>query len=407
MQNIHTYDFTNKRALVRVDFNVPLNKETMEITDDTRIRAAAPTIKMILEKGGSVVLMSHLGRPKNGPQDRFSLKNIVAHIAKVIGTDVKFGGDCIGKNAFEMSANLQAGEVMLLENVRFYKQETAGTEEFARQLSKHGDVYVNDAFGTAHRAHASTTVVAKFFPNDKMFGLLIEGEIISVDKVLNSTEKPVTAIVGGAKVSSKITIIKRLLNTVDNLIVGGGMAYTFVKAQGGKVGNSLVEDDYLDLAKEIIAESLEKNINLYIPIDSVIADAFSNEANISEVAINAIPDGWMGLDAGTQTKKDCAEIIRTSKVILWNGPMGVFEMENFQSGTKAVAEAIVEATSNGAFSLIGGGDSVAAINKFKLADKVSYVSTGGGAMLEYLEGKELPGIAAIKNSDYYLNGTFQ
>ena len=396
MQNIHTYNFQNKRALVRVDFNVPLNKETMKVTDDTRIRAAAPTIKLILEKGGSVVLMSHLGRPKNGPEERFSLKNIVDHVSKVLGVEVKFGGDCIGDDALKMSENLQAGEVMMLDNVRFYKQETAGSEEFAKQLAKHGNVYVNDAFGTAHRAHASTTVVAKFFPNDKMFGLLIEGEIISVDKVLNSNEKPLTAIVGGAKVSSKITIIERLLATVDNLIVGGGMAYTFVKSQGGKVGNSLVEDDYLEVAATIISQAKEKGVNLYIPVDSVIADAFSNEANISEVAIDAIPDGWMGLDAGTQTKKDCAEIIRSSKVILWNGPMGVFEMENFQAGTKTIAEAIVEATANGAFSLIGGGDSVAAINKFNLADKVSYVSTGGGAMLEYLEGKELPGIAAIK-----------
>lgn len=399
MQNIHTYNFQDKRALIRVDFNVPINKETLEITDDTRICAAAPTIKMILEKGGSVVLMSHMGRPKNGPEDRFSLKNIIAHFSKVIGVDVKFGGDCIGKEANEMSANLQAGEVMLLENLRFYKQETAGNEEFAKQLAKHGNVYVNDAFGTAHRAHASTTVVAKFFPNDKLFGLLIEGEIKSVDKVLNSTEKPLTAIVGGAKVSSKITIIERLLSTVDNLIVGGGMAYTFVKAQGGKVGNSLVEDDFLEVATKILREAQEKGVNLYIPVDSVIADTFSNEANIEEVSISEIPDGWMGLDAGTQTKKDCAEIIRKSKVILWNGPMGVFEMENFQSGTKTIAEAIVEATSNGAFSLIGGGDSVAAINKFNLADKVSYVSTGGGAMLEYLEGKELPGIAAIKRSN--------
>ena len=398
MQSIHTYDFTNKRALIRVDFNVPLNKETFVISDDTRIRAAASTIKMVLDKGGSVVLMSHMGRPKNGPEDRFSLKNIVAHISKVIGVEVKFGGDCIGKDAQEMSTNLKAGEVMLLDNLRFYKQETAGTEEFAKQLSKHGDVYVNDAFGTAHRAHASTTVVAKFFPNDKMFGLLIEGEIVSVDRVLNSTEKPLTAIVGGAKVSSKITIIERLLDTVDNLIVGGGMAYTFVKASGGKVGNSLVEDDFIDVAKRIVSEAKEKGVNLYIPVDSVIADAFSNDANINEVAINEIPDGWMGLDAGSQTKMDCSEIIRNSRVILWNGPMGVFEMKNFQDGTKTIANAIVDATSNGAFSLIGGGDSVAAINKFNLADKVSYVSTGGGAMLEYLEGKELPGIKAIKEA---------
>lgn len=396
MQDINTYDFTGKRALIRVDFNVPLDKETLEVTDDTRIRAAAPTIKHILEQGGSVVIMSHLGRPKDASEPKFSLKNIIGHTSKVLGVDIKFGGDCIGKGALEMSAELQPGEVMMLENVRYYKQETTGTESFAEILAKHGDVYVNDAFGTAHRAHASTTVVAKFFPNDKMFGFLIEGEIKSVDKVLNSTEKPLTAIVGGAKVSSKITIIERLLDTVDNLIVGGGMAYTFVKASGGKVGNSLVEDDYLEMASRIIVDAKAKGVNLYIPVDTIIADAFSNDANIEEVAIGEIPDGWMGLDVGSQTAKECAEIISNSRLILWNGPMGVFEMENFQAGTVAVANAIVEATSKGAFSLIGGGDSVAAINKFNLADKVSYVSTGGGAMLEYLEGKELPGIKAIR-----------
>lgn len=398
MQNIHTYDFSNKRALIRVDFNVPLNKETLEVTDDTRIRAAVPTIKKIIEKGGSVVLMSHLGRPSMEREPRFSLKNIVNHVSKVLGTEVKFGGDCIGKKGLEMSKDLKPGEVMLLENVRYYKHETTGSEDFAKQLAQHGDVYVNDAFGTAHRAHASTTVVAKFFPNDKMFGLLIEGEIVSVDKVLKSNEKPLTAIVGGAKVSSKITIIERLLDTVDNLIVGGGMAYTFAKANGGKVGNSLVEDDFLDVAKKIMREAEEKGVNLYVPVDTIIADDFSNEANIDEVSINEIPDGWMGLDVGKQTMLDCSEIIENSKVILWNGPMGVFEMSNFQAGTKSVANAIVHATSKNAFSLIGGGDSVAAINKFNLADQVSYVSTGGGAMLEYLEGKELPGIKAIKEA---------
>lgn len=396
MQSIHTYDFSGKRALIRVDFNVPLNKETKEITDDTRIRAASKTIQYILEKGGSVVLMSHLGRPKDASDVEFSLQQIVAHTSKVLGVDVKFGGDCIGTAGLEMSKNIQAGEVMLLENVRFYKQETTGTESFAEALSKHGDVYVNDAFGTAHRAHASTTVIAKFFPNDKMFGFLIEGEIESVDKVLNSTEKPLTAIVGGAKVSSKITIIERLLDKVDNLIVGGGMAYTFVKAKGGKVGNSLVEDDFLPMALNIIQKAKDKGVNLYIPVDTVIADGFSNDANTQVVSIGEIPDGWMGLDVAAQTSKDCAEIIENSRVILWNGPMGVFEMENFQAGTKSVADAIVAATAKGAFSLIGGGDSVAAINKFNLADKVSYVSTGGGAMLEYLEGIELPGIKAIK-----------
>lgn len=395
MADIHSYDFKGKRALIRVDFNVPLNKETLEITDDTRIRAAAPTIKHILDNGGSVVIMSHLGRPSEGYEKRFSLENIVDHVAKVIGAPVKFAGDCIGEKAFEMSANLQPGEVMMLDNVRFYKHETTGTENFAEQLAKHGDCYVNDAFGTAHRAHASTTIVAKFFPNDKMFGYLIEAEIKSVDKVLNSDEKPVTAIVGGAKVSSKITIIERLIEKVDNLIVGGGMAYTFVKANGGKVGNSLVEDDYMDVAKNIMNSAKEKNVNLLIPVDTIIADQFSNDANRQEVMINEIPDGWMGLDVGEKTIEECKSIIVNSKLILWNGPMGVFEMENFQAGTVAVANAIVDATEKGAFSLIGGGDSVAAINKFNLADKVSHVSTGGGAMLEYLEGKVLPGIQAI------------
>src|SRR5690606_33572406 len=334
------------------------------------------------------------GRP-NGVEEKYSLKHIVKKTSEVLGVPVKFVDDCINEASHEASANLKAGEVLMLENVRFYKQETAGTESFAEALAKHGDVYINDAFGTAHRAHASTTIVANFFPNDKMFGYLIEGEIKAVDKVLNSTDKPLTAIVGGAKVSSKITIIERLLEKVDNLIVGGGMAYTFVKAQGGQVGNSLVEDDYIETALKIIAKAKEKGVNLYIPVDTIIADKFANVANRQEVAINAIPEGWMGLDTGSQTSKDVAEIITQSKLILWNGPMGVFELENFQKGTVDVANAIVEATKNGAFSLIGGGDSVAAINQFGLADKVSYVSTGGGAMLEYLEGIELPGIKAI------------
>jgi phosphoglycerate kinase len=396
MADIHSYDFKGKRALIRVDFNVPLDKETLTITDDTRIRAALPTIKHILSAGGSVVLMSHLGRPKEGPEDKFSLKHIVKHTAELLQTEVKFANDCIGSEAFEMSANLKAGEVLLLENLRFYKQETAGTESFAESLAKHGDVYVNDAFGTAHRAHASTAIIAKYFPKDKMFGYLLEAEIKSVDKVLNSEEKPLTAIVGGAKVSSKITIIERLLDKVDNLIVGGGMAFTFVKAKGGEVGGSLVEDDYLDVARKILTEAKVKGVNVYIPKDAVIADSFSNEANRKTVPSDQIPTGWMGLDTGAETSKDCAEILKNSKLILWNGPMGVFEMDNFQQGTKDIANAIVEATANnGAFSLIGGGDSVAAINKFNLADKVSYVSTGGGAMLEYLEGIELPGIKAI------------
>lgn len=394
MADIHSYDFSGKRALIRVDFNVPLNKETFEVTDDTRIRAAAPTIQHILKSGGSVVLMSHLGRP-NGVEEKYSLKHILSTVSDVLGVPVKFVSDCIGEEALEASNSLKAGEVLLLENVRFYKQETTGTESFAEALAKHGDVYVNDAFGTAHRAHASTTIVANYFPDDKMFGYLIEGEIKAVDNVLNSSDKPLTAIVGGAKVSSKITIIERLLDKVDNLIVGGGMAYTFVKAQGGKVGNSLVEDDYIDVALKIISKAKEKGVNLYIPVDTVIADKFGNDANRKEVDIREIPDGWMGLDTGAQTSKDVAEIITSSKLILWNGPMGVFELENFQKGTADVANAIVEATKKGAYSLIGGGDSVAAINKFGLADKVSYVSTGGGAMLEYLEGIELPGIKAI------------
>lgn len=397
MASIHTYDFTGKRALIRVDFNVPLNKETFEVTDDTRIRAAVPTIKHILDQGGSVVLMSHLGRPTGGYENRFSLEHIVDHVSKVIGVPVNFAGDCIGAEAFEMSKNLKPGEVMMLDNVRFYKQETTGTESFAEQLAKHGDVFVNDAFGTAHRAHASTTVVAKFFPNDKLFGYLIEGEIESVDKVLNSSEKPVTAIVGGAKVSSKIVIIERLLDRVDNLIIGGGMAYTFVKAMGGKVGNSLVEDDFVDMAKSIMEQAKAKGVNLVIPTDTIVADAFSNDANTQEVNIGEIPDGWMGLDVGTNTIATCKEDILNSKVILWNGPMGVFEMDKFAQGTISIANAIVEATAKGAFSLIGGGDSVAAINKYNLADEVSYVSTGGGAMLEYLEGIELPGIKAIRD----------
>lgn len=397
MADIHSYDFNGKRALIRVDFNVPLDKDTLEITDDTRIRAALPTIKHILNAGGSVVLMSHLGRPKEGFEDKFSLKHIVKHTSQLLECEVKFAADCIGEQTQNLSANLKSGEVLLLENLRFYKEETAGTDSFAESLSKLGDVYVNDAFGTAHRAHASTTVIAKFFPNDKMFGFLLEGEIKAVDKVLNSTEKPLTAIVGGAKVSSKITIIEQLLDKVDNLIVGGGMAYTFVKALGGNVGNSLVEDDYLDMAKDIIAKAKVNGVNLYIPTDTIIADKFDNDANRKEVKIAEIPDGWMGLDTGSETSKACKEIILNSKLILWNGPMGVFEMENFQQGTKDVAMAIVDATANGAFSLIGGGDSVAAINKFNLADQVSYVSTGGGAMLEYLEGIELPGIKAIND----------
>ena len=396
MQDIHSYNFEGKRALIRVDFNVPLDKETMEITDDTRIRAAVPTIKHVLENGGSVVIMSHLGRPKTGNEPEFSLKHIVAHTSELLGKEVTFAGDCIGAEAFGITRDLQPGNVVLLDNVRYHKEETAGDKTFAEKLAKHGDVYINDAFGTAHRAHASTTVVAEFFPNDKMFGFLIEREIKSVAKVMESDEKPVTAIVGGAKVSSKITIIERLLDKVDYLIVGGGMAYTFVKATGGKVGASLVEDDYLEYAEKLLKTADAKGVKFYVPVDTIIADKFDNDANRKEVAIDEIPDGWMGLDIGNQTLRDCQKIIEASKVILWNGPMGVFEMENFQHGTAEIALTIAAATKGGAFSLIGGGDSVAAINKFNLADEVSHVSTGGGAMLEYLEGKTLPGIAAIQ-----------
>ena len=397
MANLKSYNFKGKRALIRVDFNVPLNKETLEVTDETRIRSAVPTIKKVLADGGSVVLMSHLGRPKNIPEDKYSLKNILGSVKEILGMDVKFASDCIGDRAFEKSENLKPGEVLLLENLRFHIEEKKGDVEFAKQLAKHGDAYVNDAFGTAHRAHASTTVVADSFPKDKMFGYLIEKEIESVDKVLNSTQRPLTAIVGGAKVSSKITIINQLLDKVDNLIIGGGMAYTFVKAQGGEVGKSLVEDDYLETANEILIKAKEKQVNILLPIDTVAADEFSNDAATDDCLTNQIPKGWMGLDIAQGSIKTFKKTVLDSKLILWNGPMGVFEMNRFQNGTKAIALAVAEATEKGAFSLVGGGDSVAAVNLFNLGEKVSHVSTGGGAMLEYLEGKVLPGIAAILN----------
>lgn len=397
-QSIVTYDFTDKTALIRVDFNVPLDKTTMEVTDDTRIRAAVPTIKKVIAAGGSVVLMSHLGRPKDEPSDEFSLRHIVSAVEKNVARDVKFVDDCISEEAFDMSWNLQPGEILLLENLRFYPEEKKGDEAFAEKLAGHGDVYINDAFGTAHRAHASTAVIAKFFPNDKMFGYLIEKEIESVDKVLNSTERPLTAIVGGAKVSSKIEIITQLLEKVDNLIIGGGMAYTFVKAQGGHVGSSLIEEDHLQTAINILNTAKQKGVEIYLPKDTIAANEFSNEAAIQECPTGEIQEGWMGLDIGRGAIDDFVQVILKSKLILWNGPMGVFEMSNFQAGTKAVALAVANATEElGAFSLVGGGDSVAAVNKFNLADKVSHVSTGGGAMLEYLEGKQLPGIAAILN----------
>jgi phosphoglycerate kinase len=397
MQSIHNYSFKNKKALVRVDFNVPLDKSTLEITDDTRIRAAVPTIKKIINDGGSVVLMTHLGRPKNGPEDAFSLKHIVKRVEELCECKVHFNTFTIGGEAQKTSDSLNPGEIYLLENVRFFEGETQGDASFAEELAKLGNCFVNDAFGTAHRAHASTAIIASFFPNDKMFGFLMEAEIVSVDKVLNSNEHPKTAIVGGAKVSSKITIIENLITKMDNIIIGGGMAYTFVKAKGGKVGASLVEEDYLDLALNILDKAKENKVNLLLPMDTIIADSFSNEANQKQIQINEIPDGWMGLDTGSESAEVFDKTIRKSKLILWNGPMGVFEFDNFQQGTQQIANSIVIATQNGAFSLVGGGDSVAAINKFGLASKVSYVSTGGGAMLEYLEGIELPGIKAIRN----------
>ncbi len=397
MQSIHSYSFENKKTIVRVDFNVPLDKNTFEITDDTRIRAAVPTIKKILSGGGSVILMTHLGRPKNGPEEAFSLKHIVKRIETLCESPVFFSNSCIGQEAEIASSNLKPGEILLLENVRFYNEETAGDRGFAEQLAKLGDCYVNDAFGTAHRAHATTAIIADFFPNDKMFGLLMEAEIVSIDKVLNSTEKPRTAIVGGAKVSSKITIIENLLKKMNSIIIGGGMAYTFIKAQGGKIGSSLVEDDYLETALSILDQAKKMGVEIILPLDTVIADSFSNEASRKEVKINEIPEGWMGLDTGKESEVLFDNLLSNSKVILWNGPMGVFEFDNFQAGTKQIANSIVKATQKGAFSLVGGGDSVAAVNKFGLANEVSYVSTGGGAMLEYLEGIELPGIKAIRN----------
>lgn len=394
MNPFNSINFKDKKVIVRVDFNVPLN-EQLQVTDDTRIKAAIPTIKKILNDGGSVILMSHLGRPKNGPEEKFSLKNIMPLINQNLGLNVQFSNDCIGDTASNMAADLKAGEVLLLENLRFYKHETSGDKNFAEQLSKLADFYVNDAFGTAHRAHASTSIIAQFFSKNKSFGYLLEKEIKSVDRVLNSGEKPITAIVGGAKVSSKISIIENLFDAVDHIIIGGGMAYTFIKALGGKTGNSLVEDDYLEMASQILNNAKTKNVEIHLPIDTVIADKFDNNASIKECDINNIPDGWMGLDIGPITSRNYADVIHKSNTILWNGPMGVFEMSNFEKGTKEVALAIVESTNTGAFSLIGGGDSVAAINKFGLAASVSHVSTGGGAMLEYLEGKALPGIAAI------------
>lgn len=394
MKTIDEINFKGRRAIMRVDFNVPLNSD-FQITDDSRMRAAVPSIKKILDDGGSVIVMSHLGRPKEGPEDKFSLRHIREHLAKLLGVEVKFAEDCIGDLTHQKALNLKPGEVLLLENLRFYKEETKGNEEFASKLAQLADVYVNDAFGTAHRAHASTTIIAKFFPNDKAFGYLMARELSSIDKVLKDVQRPYTAIIGGAKVSSKIEILENLMDKVDDLIIGGGMMFTFIKANGGQIGGSLVEEDFLEKAKEIMAKAEQKGVKLHIPTDAIIADAFSNDARFKEGAADAIPEGWLGLDIGPESMKAFAETIKKSKTVLWNGPMGVFEMENFAKGTKVVAEALVEATSNGAFTLIGGGDSVAAINQLGLADKVSYVSTGGGALLEYMEGKVLPGVQAI------------
>jgi phosphoglycerate kinase len=396
MHTIDSINFSNKRAIIRVDFNVPLN-ENFEVTDNTRIKAAIPTLNKILKDGGSIVLMSHLGRPKEGPTNKYSLRHIVSEVSKLLGTAVSFADDCISTKAFEQSSALKPGDVLLLENLRFYKEEEKGDAAFAEKLSKHGNVYVNDAFGTAHRSHASTAVIAKYFNKDaKCLGYVMAGEVASINKVLNQSEKPFTAIIGGAKVSDKILIIEQLMSKANNILIGGGMAFTFVKAMGGNIGKSLCEDDRLEIAKDLISKAKSKGVNLYIPTDAIVADNFANDANKKEVDINQIPDGWMGLDIGPKTIKLFGEVIKNSKTILWNGPMGVFEMSSFENGTKQAAFDIVEATKNGAYSLIGGGDSVAAINKYNLADKVSYVSTGGGALLEYIEQGSLPGVEAIE-----------
>ncbi|QYQ95967.1 phosphoglycerate kinase [Riemerella anatipestifer] len=394
MKTIKDYNFQGKRAVIRVDFNVPQN-EKLEVTDNTRIQAAKPSIDKILNDGGSVVILTHLGRPKGQANEQFSLKHILPEVSKVLGREVKFCPVTVGEEAEKMTAELKAGEVLLMENVRFYEGEEKGDKAFAEALSKLGDAYVNDAFGTAHRAHASTAVIAEFFPSTKFFGLLMEKELEAIDKVLGSGERPVTAILGGSKVSTKITIIENVLPAVDNLIIGGGMAFTFIKAQGGQIGNSLVEEDKMSLALEILQKAEQQNVKVYLPVDVIAADSFSNEAETQEVDSNEIPEGWMGLDVGARTRALNNDVIMNSRTILWNGPLGVFEMSNFSAGTEALGDSIAEATRQGAFSLVGGGDSVAFVKQFNYSDKVSYVSTGGGAMLESLEGLELPGVAAI------------
>ncbi|RPH31474.1 MAG: phosphoglycerate kinase [Bacteroidales bacterium] len=419
MNSIESYNFAKKKVIVRVDFNVPLDKKTFEVTDDTRIRGALPTIKKIINSGGAAILMSHLGRPDGKVQDKYSLKHVLPAIEKILGVKVKFAPDCIGEEAKKLAAELKAGEVLVLENLRFYEEEEGkayslpddasdeqkkaakvrvkeSQKNFLKQLAGYADCYVNDAFGTAHRAHASTSLIVQYFPNDSMFGYLIESELKAMDKVLHKTIRPFTAIMGGAKVSDKILLIENLLNRVDNLIIGGGMTYTFIKAQGGKIGKSLCEEDKLDLALELLNKAKEKGVKIYLPVDAINADAFNANANTQALKIDITPDGWMGLDIGNETIKLFSQVIENSKTILWNGPMGVFEMEKFSKGTSTIALAIAKATEKGAFSLVGGGDSVAAVNKLNLTNKISYVSTGGGAMLEYMEGKELPGIKAIR-----------
>lgn len=397
MSNFSATNFKDARVLVRVDFNVPLN-EDFSIGDDNRMRAAVPTIKKILSDGGKAIIMSHLGRPKEGPTEKYSLKHLVGHLSELLGgVKVHFADDCIGEDAYRLAESMQPGEVLLLENLRFYKQEEKGDKEFAQKLAKLGDYYVNDAFGTAHRAHASTAVIADYFyKNKKMFGYLMEAEIESAEKVLHHADKPFTAILGGAKVSDKIMMIENLMNRANNIIIGGGMAYTFFKAMGGEIGNSLLEEDKMDVAKEVLEKAKKTGVNIYLPKDSIVADKFAADANTKEVENGKIENGWMGLDIGPKAIEEFSKVIAASKTILWNGPMGVFEMEKFSHGTIAIAKAVAEATKKGAYSLVGGGDSVAAVNQLGFADAISYVSTGGGAMLEFFEGKELPGIAAIR-----------
>ena len=403
MTHIESFNFKNFRALIRVDFNVPLN-DKYEITDDTRMQASLPTIQKVIKGGGAAIIMTHFGRPKSnlqsvklGAEEKYSTKHLVSHLSKLLGREVLFADDCGSENAYKMAKNLEAGQVLLLENTRFYAEETKGDPEFAQMLATLGDVYINDAFGSAHRAHASTTQVADSFSSDKkMFGYMMDAAVSNAEKGLHNAEKPCTAIVGGAKVSDKILILENLLNIANDVIIGGGMAYTFFKAQGGQIGKSLVEEDKIDLAVTLLAKAKEKGVHIHLPIDSIVADNFSNDANIKTVDSDKIEDGWMGLDIGPKAIEVFSQVILLSKTILWNGPMGVFEMSNFSKGTETIAKKVAEATSKGAFSLIGGGDSVAAINQFKLNDQVSFISTGGGAMLEYFEGKKLPGIAAIK-----------